>query len=156
MPGRAKLSGKAAAARDLTHALRDLVLAYKATLEDAVGPHGLTLPQLRMLNAVAEQTEVSAAAIARQCHVTPQTLQAILTRAVREGWIVRGTSAKNHRILTVSLTAKGRKMLELGQNAASSIEESMWQDVSRKSLERGIALLQSGAKRLSRDPAESL
>ncbi|SEG49900.1 DNA-binding transcriptional regulator, MarR family [Bryocella elongata] len=136
--------GKAATTRRLTHAVRDLLLAYKATLEEAVRPHGLTLPQLRMLHAVSEQNEVSAATIARLCHVTPQTLQAMLTRAVREGWIVRGTTQRNHRILTVSLTPEGENLLAIGQKAAIEIEDRMWSGVPRKALEETIEILERG------------
>jgi len=145
MTGTTKLTGKAETARNLTHAVRDLLLAYKGRLEEAVRPHGLTLPQLRMLHAVSEQNEVSAAAIARLCHVTPQTLQAILARAVREGWIVRGTTQRNHRILTASLTPKGLSLLEIGQRAASEIETGMWSGVPRTTLEQVIQVLQQGA-----------
>jgi DNA-binding MarR family transcriptional regulator len=143
-------SGKAKTARRLTYAVKDLMLAYKSAIEDSVREYGLTLPQLRMLHAVSEQHEVSAAAIARQCHVTPQTLQAMLTRAVREGWIVRGMSASNQRILTASLTERGRELRELGQQAAARIETQMWENVSRKELEHVIELLETGAAALGR------
>ena len=43
--------------------------------------------------------------------MTPQTLQAMLTRAEREGWITRDISEVNHRILTASLTRKGEAAL---------------------------------------------
>jgi DNA-binding MarR family transcriptional regulator len=148
MGGRIKVTGRAASSRELTHAVRDMLLAYKGTLEEMVRPHGLTLPQLRMLNAVSEQNEVSAAAIARLCHVTPQTLQAILTRAVREGWIVRGTTQRNQRILTASLTPKGQSLLELGQQAAIEIEERMWGGVPRKTLEHVTEVLMQGISAL--------
>jgi DNA-binding MarR family transcriptional regulator len=151
MGGHAKGTGKAATARELTHAVRDLLLAYKATLEDALRPQGLSLPQLRVLHAVSEQNELSAAAIARQCHVTPQTLQAMLTRAVREGWIVRGTTQKNHRILTASLTPKGISLLEIGQQAAQEIEARMWSAIPRKTLKNVIEVLHQGAAAVAGD-----
>lgn len=154
MSGQKKLTGKAAIAREMTHAVRDLLLAYKSVLEDTVRPQGLTLPQLRMLNAVAEKNEVSAAEIARLCHVTPQTLQAILTRAVREGWIVRGTSRKNQRILTASLTPMGEAMLKIGQNSLAAIEARMWADMPRKNLEKVIEVLKQGTAALQSSSAE--
>jgi DNA-binding MarR family transcriptional regulator len=144
MAGQHKSSGKAASASRLTYAMRDLLLAYKADMEETVREHGLTLPQFRLLKAVSQQSGSSAAAIAREISVTPQTLQAMLTRAVREGWIVRGTSQKSQRILTVSLTAKGQRLLTIGWNAAGAIEQRMWQDVPRKALDRAIEVLECG------------
>jgi MarR family transcriptional regulator, organic hydroperoxide resistance regulator len=125
---------KAEAAHQLTYAMRDLLLAYKAALEEALRPHGLTLPQLRLLHAVAEKAQVSSAAIARECHVTPQTLQAMMTRAVREGWILRAKSERNQRILIASLTPKGRRLLDRGEQFARGIEQQMWKDVGVSTL----------------------
>ena len=136
---------KAAATRRLRYAMRDLLIAYKAALEESVRPYGLTLPQLRLLHAVAEREDVSSATIARECHVTPQTLQAMMTRAVREGWIVREKSESNRRILTASLTPKGRRLLERGEQFARKIEERMWKDVPLKTLTSVAEMLEHSA-----------
>ena len=62
--------------------MRELMIGYRSLLEDKLRGEGLTLPQLRLLKAVRLQGDVSAAALARTCMVTPQTLQAVLGRAV--------------------------------------------------------------------------
>ena len=118
-----------AEARRCTEAMRDLVLGYRAQLDDAMRPTGVTLPQLRLLKAVAQQGDVSAASIARLCHVTPQTLQSMLTRATREGWIERGSSEGNGRIVTASLTAHGEAILQQGMEVAARLEQQLWQGV---------------------------
>jgi DNA-binding MarR family transcriptional regulator len=141
---------KAAAAQRLTYAMRDLLIAYKAALEESMRPYGLTLPQLRLLHAVAEREDVSSATIARECHVTPQTLQAMMTRAVREGWILRERSESNQRILTASLTPKGRRLLDRGEQFARRIEEQMWKDVSSKTLRAAAEMLELGTESVSR------
>ena len=150
MAGRStKVAGtKAAAAQRLTYAMRDVLIAYKAVLEESVRPYGLTLPQLRLLHAVAKRQDVSSATIARECHVTPQTLQAMLTRAVREGWIVREKSESNQRILTAALTPRGRRLLDRGEQFARKIEERIWKDVPRKALNDVAEMLEHGAGRV--------
>lgn len=137
---------KVAAGRRLRYAMRDLVIGYKAALEDSLRPYGLTLPQLRLLHAVAEREDVSSATIARECHVTPQTLQAMMTRAVREGWILRERSESNQRILTASLTSKGRRLLDRGEQFVRRIEEQMWKDVSPKTLNAVAEMLELGTE----------
>ena len=126
--------------------MRDLVIAYKAALEESLRPYGLTLPQLRLLHAVAEREDVSSATIARECHVTPQTLQAMMTRAVREGWILRERSESNQRILTASLTLKGRRLLDRGEQFVRRIEKQMWKDVSSKTLRAVAEMLELGTE----------
>ena len=46
---------KAKLARRCTQSLRELLMGYRSRLEDALRGEGLTLPQLRLLNAIREQ-----------------------------------------------------------------------------------------------------
>ena len=138
-------------ARRCTEAIRDLLLGYKAKLEEAMRPAGITLPQLRMLRAIAQEDEVSAASIARLCHVTPQTLQSIMTRAAREGWIIRGSSKRNGRIVTASLTSRGQAILQHGLETAERIEEEIWRGIPLATMQAMRSTLESGLVNLNRD-----
>ena len=139
---------KAKAARFCTQSLREILLGYRALLEDALRAEGLTLPQLRLLKAIHEQQGVSGASIARTCQITPQTLQAMLTRAAREKWIVRETSERNHRILIASLTRKGQSLLDRGLAMAEEIEATLWAGVSVDDLDQANAILARGVDNL--------
>jgi DNA-binding MarR family transcriptional regulator len=140
---------KAKAARECTHSMRELLLGYRSLLEDALREEGLTLPQLRLLDAIRESGAVSGASLARTCQLTPQTLQAMLARAARERWIVRGASEQNHRILTASLTRKGETVLASGLAAALEIEQKIWSGISVDSLEQVLDVLRSGVTNLN-------
>lgn len=139
---------KARLARRCTQNLRELLLGYRAVLANALRDEGLTLPQLKLLNAIQEQGRVSGASIARICNVTPQTLQAMLTRAERENWITRDISALNQRILTASLTKKGAAALARGLAVAAEIEEKIWSGVSTNALDRLNDTLEHGIANL--------
>jgi DNA-binding MarR family transcriptional regulator len=130
--------------------LRRLMTGFKSLLEHQIREEGLTLPQLRLLKAVQQQTGVSAATLARTCMVTPQTMQSILTRAVRERWIIRAKSSRNERILTASLTPLGEQVLERGIQMAARIEEQLWQSVSLTDLEMLNETLEVGVACLSK------
>ena len=139
---------KAKLARRCTKNLRELLVGYRGLLEDALREEGLTLPQLRLLNAITEEGSVSGATIARNCHVTPQTLQAMLARAERERWITRGILESNHRIVTASLTKKGGAVLARGLDVAAEIEEKIWAGVSASTLDQLNATLEHGVANL--------
>jgi DNA-binding MarR family transcriptional regulator len=142
-------SPKAVAIRRTTLGIRELMNGFKSLLGDALREEGLTLPQLRLLKVISDQQfEISSAAIARICQITPQTLQTMLERAVREGWIVRGTSARNQRIITASLTPKGEALRKRGELVAAEIERTLWSGVSRKAIERMNETLSSGVANL--------
>jgi|HubBroStandDraft_6_1064221.scaffolds.fasta_scaffold569532_2 DNA-binding MarR family transcriptional regulator len=139
---------KAKLARRCTKNMRELLVGYRSLLEDALRGEGLTLPQLRLLNAIKEQGSVSGATIARTCQVTPQTLQAMLTRAEREGWITRDISEMNHRVLTASLTRKGEEVLASGLATGAGIEEKIWSGVSAHTLDQLNDTLEHGLTNL--------
>jgi DNA-binding MarR family transcriptional regulator len=148
-----KAQRKAVEARTCTLHMRRLTVGYRSLLEDMLRGEGLTLPQLRLLKAVKEQTDVSAAALARTCQVTPQTLQAVLARAVQAKWIVRGKSEKNERYVTATLTPLGESILETGMAMAARIEERIWKDVGLSDLKRLNDTLQAGIANLEATPA---
>jgi DNA-binding MarR family transcriptional regulator len=144
---------KAKLARQCTQSLRELLVGYRSLLEDVLRSEGLTLPQLRLLKAIQEHGDVSGATIARTCQVTPQTLQAMLTRAEREQWITRGMLESNHRILTASLTRKGETALARGLAAAAEIEEMIWTGVSADTLHQLNATLEHAIANLHNEVA---
>ena len=107
-------------ARRCTEAMRDLFLHFRAHFEEELRGTGVTLP-----------------------------LHAMLTRAVREGWIVRGTSDRNHRFVTAALTSKGKAIVRSGMALRERMEGELWKDIPvsalknfREMLERGLANLE--------------
>ncbi len=140
---------RALEARRAKEAMRDLLLVYRSRIEEAMRPTGVTLPQLRALHAIDQAGgDVSAASIARQCHVTPQTLQSILARATREGWIVRGTSQRNGRIVTAALTPAGRQILAMATATAAEADAVIWEGISLKDMETMRGTIERGLRNL--------
>jgi MarR family transcriptional regulator, organic hydroperoxide resistance regulator len=150
-----KRSPRSTEQRRCSENLRRLVIGYRALLEDELRDQGLTLPQLRLLKAIQQQAGVSAAALARTCSVTPQTLQAVLARAVREQWIVRGRSLGNSRIVTASLTPRGEAVLERGKQMAARIEEKLWHGVNLATLKDLNRILETGIANLDQESRRS-
>ncbi len=142
---------KVADARRISELMRDLMNVFRARFEDEFRTAGVTLAQLRLLKAVEQQHDGSAASLARFCHVTPQTLHTMLARAVREGWITRGNSDRNHRFVTATLTPEGKALLQHGIELKERTEAELWRGVPpdavhavRQALEAGLRNLQGG------------
>ncbi len=134
----------------LAGALHGYVRGYKAWLHDALRREKLTLPQLRLLHAIEEGEGESAASIARALMVTPQTLQTMLERAVRERWIVRNHAAGNQRVLTATLTARGMAVLAHGKALSAQFDRQIWSGIGAEALQqcadtlsRGVANMES-------------
>ncbi|MFN2974552.1 MarR family winged helix-turn-helix transcriptional regulator [Terriglobus aquaticus] len=140
---------RVAAARQLRDSIRVFTFGFRDWLEDAMRPQGLTLPQLRMLFAVRYGSDASSAKIARLCQVTPQTLQAMLERAVREGWLLRKPAKHNARILVSALTPKGEALLQEAVEATTAFEQQVWRDASLAELKTMNAAFTRAARRIA-------
>ena len=134
--------------RELSLLMKRLITGYKALLETMIEQEGITLAQIRMLNALNERAEVSAAELARICYITPQSMQAVVKRAEAAGWITRAPSPANRRVLTATLTPTGRRVLLRGLALSAKLERYIWADAKSSELRVMKRSLQTALKRL--------
>jgi DNA-binding MarR family transcriptional regulator len=137
-------------ARRMGKLMRRMLVGFKARLDEELKDHAVTTAQLRFLYEVRERPGGSGAQIARACFVTPQSAQAMLTRAVERGWIVRGKDPENERLVTLRLTPAGRKLLEYAEGVARGIEAEVWAGVSVKELRGVSGILERGLGNLEK------
>jgi DNA-binding MarR family transcriptional regulator len=142
------LKGKPGETRRMGKLLRQVLVGFKARLDDRLKDHGVSTAQLRLLFEVRERPGGSGAQMARACLVTPQSAQAMLARAVEHGWIVRGKDAENDRLVTFRLTPQGNRLLEYAEGVAREIEAEIWSGVSLAEIRTVSAILRRAADRL--------
>ncbi len=128
--------------------MRRVLLGLKARLDEELRASHVTTAQLRLLTEIKEHPGSSGAKMARACYVTPQSAQAMLVRAVRHGWVVRGKDAENDRLVTASLTPAGEQLLANADAVLAELEAEAWAGVRiqdlrgmNEVLERGLANL---------------
>lgn len=134
--------------RELSLLMKRLLTGFRALLETAVEQEGITLAQIRMLNALNDRADVSAAELARICFITPQSMQAVVKRAEAAGWITRAPSPANRRVLTATLTRAGRRVLLRGLALSAKIERHIWADAKSSDLRVIKQSLQTALERL--------
>lgn len=139
---------RAAEQRESSIGMKRLLIGYRTLMEEALEGEGVTLAQLRMLKTLEEHPDISAAEVARSCYISPQSMQAVITRAEREGFITRSAAASNRRVLKATLTLKGKSVLERCSALAARIEDEIWRDVKRSELQLFNATLARGLARL--------
>ncbi len=135
-------------ARQLSIGMKRLITGLRLLLEDALVEEGITLAQLRMLSSLNEQADMSAADLARTCFITPQSMQAIVTKAEGQGWITRTPSQANRRILSATLTSEGRRVLERGMELYAKFADDIWGAATIRELRAVNATLAGAVLRL--------
>jgi MarR family transcriptional regulator, organic hydroperoxide resistance regulator len=115
--------------------MKRIIVHCRVQMDEKLRPHGVTTSQLVVLKAVQDEPAAFGAQLARVCHVTPQSAQALLKSLEDGGWIVRTKDAVNDRILIAKPTPSGVKLLETGEKLARAIEKRLWQGVSDSAVE---------------------
>jgi DNA-binding MarR family transcriptional regulator len=72
--------------------------------------YGLTPVQSLVLMTISEEEGLSAGDIGKRLVLDYATLSGVLDRLVEGGWIVKGTSEEDKRLLKIYLTPKAREM----------------------------------------------
>ncbi len=132
--------------------MKRIIVHFRGQMDDLLRPDGVTAAAWIVLRAVRNEPVASGAQLARACHVTPQSAQALLKSLEDGGWIVRTKDAVNDRILIAKLTPSGVKLLETGEKLARVIEKKLWQGIPdgavealNRTLERCLANLEGSA-----------
>jgi len=105
---------------------------------------GLTGPQLWALKVLAESAPLRVTDLARRMYLHPSTVVGILDRLEQQDQVSRTRSEKDHRVVAVALTAKGRetvaKVPEVAQglllNGLKGLSES-----DRSTVSEGLRML---------------
>lgn len=137
-----------AAAKAISLTMKRLMTNMRLLLEAELESDGMTLAQLRMLNALNEVPEISSAELARTCYITPQSMQSLVVRAEREGWIKRSPSATNRRILSAVLTPKGKKAYDRAIELWAVLSREMWAQTKLTEMQELNAVLSAAVDRL--------
>ncbi len=111
----------------------------------------ITAPQLVCLRTVIEKGPLTATAISREVHVSASTVVGILDRLEDKGLIVRERGRADRRIVCISATEAGRKVVRdtpspLQQKLAEALQAlpELEQATITLSLERVVGLIESG------------
>jgi DNA-binding MarR family transcriptional regulator len=115
--------------------MKRIIVNFRGQMDELLRPEGVTAAQWVMLWAIEKEPVASGAQLARTCHVTPQSAQALLKSLEVGGWIVRTKDAVNDRILIAKLTPRGVKLLETGEKAVQAIEKKLWDGVPESAVE---------------------
>lgn len=113
----------------------------RVALDAALHGLPLTTAQYAALSALEITPNLSNAALARACFVTPQTMIEILQGLESGGFVVRQRHPAHGRILQTTLTERGRSVLAEAHAAAAVVETRMLSGFERQEQDRLAELL---------------
>jgi DNA-binding MarR family transcriptional regulator len=126
-PRVAVTAADAARQRELNARVSTLLRRASAVMEQrksrSVAPFGLSLNQYVAMLWLRCNPRASNARLARWCDITPQAASALVSALQQRGLVVRDVSAAHGRLLEISLTRRGIRVLDQADRAATEVEQ---------------------------------
>ena len=114
--------------------LKRAELAVRGCMEVALAEFDLTPAQFLVLFRMRDRTDFSAAALAREVGVRPQTLITLIAPLERRGILEREPSPAHRRVLHNRLTPAGKKLVASALRAAGQVEAELLASIDDKKL----------------------
>lgn len=116
----------------VSYVVARLERALRHTVNERVGPHGLTTLQYTTLSVLGRQRGgLSNAQLARRSYMTPQSMSEVIEALEARGLIERNPHPNHRRVFPATLTTKGRRVLEACDQAVGEMEEEMMRELTR-------------------------
>ena len=116
--------------RQAKQLMKRILMGFRARLDEELRPRGVTTAQLQILHAIRGAPGSSGAHLARVCQMTPQSMQALIQKTEKDGWIERRKDRENDRVLVASLTKAGERLMRDAEAVVGRIEKQLWVGVS--------------------------
>ena len=129
--------------------LKRAELAVRSCIEVALAQFDLTPAQFLLMVRLRDRSKLSAAALARDIGVRPQSIIGLTGPLERHGLLEREPSVAHRRILHIRLTASGRKLLAEASAVAGQLEEEPLSGLSAaqlSQLQESLTLLRESAE----------
>ena len=110
----------------LAVASRNVIGLYRPLLE----PMGLTHPQYLVMLALWEESPLRVSEIARRLSLEPATLSPLLKRLEAGGFVDRRRDTGDERVVTVGLTAAGRRLRRRAEQVPPAVIDRLGMDVA--------------------------
>ncbi|MFF4872653.1 MarR family winged helix-turn-helix transcriptional regulator [Streptomyces sp. NPDC090109] len=146
----AKTTAETVAAGRLGHTIKRAEQALIGRKTDVLREFGLTVPQYSVLLLLSVSDGMSAAQLARECMVTPQTMATVLANLEKADLVFREPSELHQKVVVNRATRAGRAIAKKADKAALRVEGSLGAEFTPEEralfeeyLERAIALLEA-------------
>lgn len=107
------------------YTLKRAAAALRASMDVALRPLSLTVPQYACLELLGQRPGLSAAELARGAFVTRQSMHSVLHGLEERGLLARPTEARRGRAMPSQLTPAGRDLLAAASRAVAQVEHTM-------------------------------
>lgn len=126
----------------LSHLLRRAHFSAEAKFAETLGRHGVTSRQMALLVAIAQKPDASQNQLGHMIALDQNTMSDMTARMLRKKLIEREPAKQDKRLKVLSLTDRGKEILEAAAREDPAYQESFTQRLSGEEKQQLIGLLQ--------------
>jgi DNA-binding MarR family transcriptional regulator len=134
----------------LLYLIKQVELAVRSHLEQAVGRAGLTVLQYTALTVLERHPEMTSSELARNSFVRPQTMAQTIAALEDLGYVERERDPRSQRQLLITLSGVGQRTLDDLRQPVADIESAMVDPLDQAqvaSLKRALQLCRAALTR---------
>jgi DNA-binding MarR family transcriptional regulator len=109
----------------LHHWVKLSFMTMRRELEASLRTSGMTITQWRALGVILHQPGATHSDLMRHLEIEAPSVTSLVDGMERNGWVKRTRSTADARVKRLSLTSRGRSMIEAAGEAMGPIEERM-------------------------------
>lgn len=125
-----------------------LVEIFLQLARKAIFVHGLRSTDLRIMNILYDEREVSINELARKTHVDKAWISRSVVQLLEKNWINKRQDVRDSRVQLVSLTAKSRRLLDRIRPEVLAHERVLLEGINEASFKKSMDRLMQNAERL--------
>jgi DNA-binding MarR family transcriptional regulator len=104
---------------------------------------GLTVLQLRLVHLLLANDRMSVGGLAAELNTTPASVTGLTDRLVTRGLVEREHDPDDHRVVRLTLTPKGRRMIEELQTVAAGYLTQVFEQMDGRQLSSLVDCLEA-------------
>jgi DNA-binding MarR family transcriptional regulator len=109
----------------LSHWVKLAFMTMRREMVASLRRTGMTLTQWKALGVLLQCTGATNSDLARHLEIEAPSVTSLVNGMERHGWVKRTRSTSDARVKQLSLTPRGRKLIEDAREAIAPIEEHM-------------------------------
>lgn len=114
--------------------IRQVSNLVRTVLDRGLAEFDVTPAQYTLMNWLVDRDAVTSAMLSRALHVSPQTMNTLISALHKRGMVARESDAKNKRIVLISLTTKGRETMQACARAVDRLEDEYFSQLGATEL----------------------
>jgi DNA-binding MarR family transcriptional regulator len=140
----------------LSHWVKLAFVTMRREMEASLRKSGMTVTQWRALGVLHHKSLVTHSELVKQLEIEAPSVTSLVNGMARKGWVTQKRSSADARVKQLSLTPRGKSMIEGVRGATSPVEQRMAASLSVEERDALKKLLRTMIEGMHKSPLNEI